>query len=69
MTFQFISLLALAVLAVPATSLAHPRGLYDTQQQAAQRAQELGCDGTHRNRDKWMPCRDEADLHRHLRHH
>lgn len=48
---------------------AHPKGLYDTQQQAAQRAAELGCTGTHQSGGKWMPCADEAVLHQHLRHH
>jgi len=60
---------ALALAALPLSSHAHSKGLYDTQQQAQQRASELGCSGTHQNRGKWMPCRDEADLHRHLRHH
>ena len=41
----------------------------NTQQQAEQRAKELGCTGTHQNSGKWMPCRNEATLHQHLRHH
>jgi hypothetical protein len=60
--------LALAV-AAPLASHAHPKGLYDTQQQAEQRAKELGCMGTHQNNGKWMPCSNEATLHQHLRHH
>ncbi|MEB3349546.1 MAG: DUF3721 domain-containing protein [Cyanobacteriota bacterium] len=62
-------LLALAVLLVPIEGLAHSTGLYDTQQQAEQRAKELGCSGTHQNSGKWMPCSNEATLHQHLRHH
>jgi hypothetical protein len=50
-------------------SQAHSKGLYDTKQQAEQRARELGCAGTHQNNGKWMPCRDEAALHQHLRQH
>ena len=64
-----IALISLAWLGIPVTSLAHPRGLYDTQQQAEQRARELGCQGTHLNSGKWMPCSSEAELHKHLRHH
>ena len=63
------TLFALALMAMPLASNAHPRGLYDTQQQAEQRAKELGCTGTHQNSGKWMPCSDEATLHHHLRHH
>jgi len=63
-----VVIFAAALAALPLSSHAHSRGLYDTQQQAEQRARELGCSGTHQNSGKWMPCRDEADLHRHLRH-
>ncbi len=66
---QSIVLIALAWAIVPLASHAHPRGLYDTQQQAAQRARELGCEGTHLNNGKWMPCSNEAVLHQYLRHH
>jgi hypothetical protein len=34
---------------------------------AKQRARELGIEGTHRNRGRWMPCKDEAHLHQELR--
>lgn len=64
-----IALVALAMAALPLASRAHPKGLHDTQQQAEQRAKELGCTGTHQNSGKWMPCSDEANLHQHLRHH
>lgn len=60
--------LALALpLLLPAPLHAHARGLYATQAEAEQRARELGCEGTHRNEGRWMPCRDEAHLHQHLR--
>ena len=62
-------LIALALAATPLSIHAHPKGLYDTQQQAEQRAKELGCTGTHQNSGKWMPCSTEATLHQHLRHH
>jgi len=46
---------------------AHSTGIYKTQAEAEQRARELGCQGTHQNNGLWMPCRDEAHLHRELR--
>ena len=64
-----MALIALALAALPLASRAHPKGLHDTQQQAEQRAKELGCTGTHQNSGNWMPCSDEANLHQHLRHH
>ena len=64
-----ISALVLTVVAVPVGVHAHPKGLYDSQEQAEQRAKELGCEGTHRNNGKWMPCSNEAALHQHMRHH
>jgi len=45
----------------------HGRGLYATQAEAEQRAAELNCTGVHQNNGRWMPCRDEADLHRAMR--
>ena len=64
-----MALIALALAALPHASHAHPKGLYDNQQQAEQRSKELGCTGTHQNSGKWMPCSNEAALHQHLRHH
>ena len=65
-----IALIALALAAAtPLASHAHPKGLFDSQQEAEQRANELGCTGIHQNSGKWMPCSNEATLHQHLRHH
>ena len=64
-----MALIVLALVTTPLISQAHPKGIYDTKQQAEQRARELGCAGTHQNNGKWMPCRDEAALHQHLRQH
>lgn len=58
--------LGLACLA-PAAGLAHSTGQYATQAEAVKRAQQLRCAGTHRVKDRWMPCRNEQDLHRALR--
>jgi hypothetical protein len=57
------------VAAHPVRVEAHSRGLYRTRAEAEQRARVLGCSGTHRNGDQWMPCRDEASLHRAMRDH
>jgi hypothetical protein len=51
----------------PAAVQAHGKGLYRTQAEAEQRARELGCRGTHQNNGLWMPCSNEAHLHRELR--
>ena len=47
--------------------LAHGKGMYTTKVAAEERAMELNCKGTHENNGKWMPCLDEADLHKALR--
>ncbi|QNG30800.1 MULTISPECIES: DUF3721 domain-containing protein [unclassified Synechococcus] len=41
--------------------------MYPSRAEAATRAHELGCEGTHMNEGKWMPCLDEASLHQVLR--
>ena len=46
---------------------AHSKGIYPTEAAAKERARQLKCEGTHENNGKWMPCKDEADLHRALR--
>ena len=47
-------------------SLAHMKGTFLTEEQAEKRALELGCEGIHKNRDKWMPCKNEKELHIYL---
>ncbi|MEB3235068.1 MAG: DUF3721 domain-containing protein [Cyanobacteriota bacterium] len=67
-TMQNLALLALLGCATwPGPSLGHSKGLYKTQAEAEQRAKELGCQGTHRNNNLWMPCNNEAHLHVELR--
>jgi hypothetical protein len=48
-------------------SYAHMRGTFLSQEDAKNRSLELGCKGTHMNQDKWMPCKDEKELHIYLR--
>jgi len=44
-----MTLLSLVALGGPSASQDHPRGLYDSQEEAVERARELGCQGTHLN--------------------
>ena len=48
-------------------SLAHMRGTFLSEEEAEKRALELGCEGIHKNQDKWMPCKNEKELHIYLR--
>ena len=59
--------IGLAWLVSPEAALSHSRGLYATQAEAEQRAKQLGCKGVHQNNGQWMPCSDEAMLHKELR--
>ena len=51
----------------PLPAFSHGKGMYDTKAEAEKRAREIGCEGVHENNGRWMPCLDEADLHRALR--
>ena len=57
--------LALLVNTTPA--MAHNKGLYATEDEAQQRATEIGCSSVHENNGRWMPCTDERELHQQLR--
>ena len=46
---------------------AHMKGTYSSEQEALQKSLELGCEGTHKNQEKWLPCRNEKELHIFLR--
>ena len=48
-------------------ALAHSKGLYATEAEARQRAEEIGCNTVHENNGRWMPCADERELHQQLR--
>ena len=47
-------------------SQAHMRGTFSSEQEAKNRSLELGCEGIHKNQDKWMPCKNEKELHIYL---
>ena len=48
-------------------SNAHMRGKFLSEEDAKNRSLELGCEGIHKNQDKWLPCKDEKELHIYLR--
>ena len=43
------------------------RGKFSSEQDALNRSLELGCEGIHKNQDKWLPCENEKELHKYLR--
>ena len=43
------------------------RGTFLSEEEAEKSALELGCEGIHKNLDKWMPCKNEKELHIYLR--
>ena len=48
-------------------SKAHLRGSYVTESEANKKAKELGCSGTFKLKEMWMPCHSEKELHKYLR--
>ena len=49
------------------SSNSHVKGTFSTEKEAEKKSLELGCEGIHKNQDKWLPCEDEKELHRYLR--
>ena len=45
----------------------HMRGKFSSEKEAQNKSLELGCKGTHKNQDKWLPCKNEKELHKYLR--
>ena len=43
------------------------KGTFSSEQDAEKRSLELGCEGIHKNKDKWLPCKNEKELHMYLR--
>ena len=48
-------------------SYAHMSGMFSSEHEAEKRALEIGCEGIHKNQDKWLPCQNEKELHKYLR--
>ena len=42
------------------------KGTFSSEQEAITKSLELGCKGTHKNMDKWLPCENEKELHKFL---
>ena len=57
----------LTLLVYQTPGMAHGKGLYATEAEARQRADEIGCSSVHENNDRWMPCTDERELHQQMR--
>ena len=49
------------------SSHGHMKGTFSTEKDAEKESLELGCDGIHKNQDKWLPCENEKELHKYLR--
>nr|WP_186540096.1 DUF3721 domain-containing protein [Synechococcus sp. BIOS-E4-1] len=62
-----ISGVAISGVVMSNPALAHSKGLYATEAEARQRAEEIGCNTVHKNNGRWMPCADERELHQQLR--
>ena len=72
MTFVFkkiktLTFLFLIFLNSNVSSNAHMKGTFSFEQEAEKKSLELGCEGIHKNQDKWLPCANEKELHRYLR--
>ena len=65
--FKFFIFLFFLSLNFYSYSHAHMRGTFSSEQEAEIRSLELGCDGIHKNQNKWLPCENEKELHRYLR--
>ena len=65
--FKFFIFFFFLVQIINNYSHSHIRGTFSSEQEAAKRSLELGCSGTHKNQDKWLPCENEQELHKYLR--
>ena len=48
-------------------SNAHMKGTYISKQEALKKSLEIGCNEAHQNKGKWLPCKNEKELHKYLR--
>ena len=65
--FKFFIFLFFLSLNFNRYSHAHMRGTFSTEQEAKNRSLVLGCEGIHKNQNKWLPCENEKELHKYLR--
>ena len=64
---KFLTLFFFIYLNFNSYSYAHMKGTYSSEQEALKKSLELGCKGTHKNQEKWLPCKNEKELHIFLR--
>ena len=62
-----IILLSLLFLNLGDYSHAHFKGNFLSKEEAIKQSIKLGCEGAHKKKDKWLPCRGENELHEYLR--
>ena len=43
------------------------KGKFLSEEGAKNRSFELGCEGIHKKKGKWLPCKNEKELHIYLR--
>ena len=48
-------------------SNAHMKGTFSSEKEAKNKSLEIGCEGIHKNKGKWLPCKSEKELHMYLR--
>ena len=65
--FKFFIFLFFLSLNLNNYSLAHMRGTFLSEEDAEKKSLELGCQGIHKNKDRWIPCKNEKELHKFLR--
>ena len=65
--FKIPTMFFLLFLNFNSSSNAHMKGTFSFEKNAAKKSLELGCIGTHKNEDKWLPCENEKELHKYLR--
>ena len=65
--FKLLTFLFFIYINLNTYSFSHIRGTYTSKQDALEKSLELDCIGIHKNKDKWLPCQNEEELHKYLR--
>ena len=66
-TLVVVGIAAASLVGPASPAAAHSKGIYATEAEAAEQAEEIGCTSVHQNNGRWMPCGDELEVHRQLR--
>ena len=64
---SLVILLSLLFLNSSNYTSAHLKGNFLSKEAAIKQSIKLGCEGAHKKKDKWLPCRGENELHEYLR--